>query len=339
MQHAREIVAPDIWMRDRPWIDHPEADIEAYIATLKQHPDYDLAAQLAHWQQYGYAVFEAALPEARIEACLADIEYFRGNFSAYDIPIEVRGEQLTSRQLDNFPADLTGVKLNQMHAFSKRAAQLSLTRNVVDFLGHVFRAPPAVCQSLTFWRGSEQPVHIDYPYVREQRPLTYLAASWIPLEDVHPDAGPLGYYPGAHDPGRSGFFDWGEGSVIHDEHASRSPMEFACYLQGQMASAGISRQEFCPKRGDVFLWHANLPHEGTPVKDPARTRKSYVTHYTAHGALPERLRYQDITGTPIGVFENGGYCYRPEHFSRLPVLPSWDSAARGRFGWIDDRPA
>lgn len=330
MSSARQIALSEAWMRQTPWIDHPDADIDAYIASLPRLPDYDLKGKLAEWKEKGVVIFEGVVSSAQIDAYLADIDLLMRDFGQYDIPIEVRGEQLSSRDLESFPGDLTGVKLNQMHCFSRPAAHLSLTPQVVDFLGHVFRAPASVCQSLTFWRGSEQPIHIDYPYVRQQSPLSYLAASWVPLEDVHPDSGPLGYYPGAHNIEKSGFFDWGEGSIIHDEHSDRTPMDFAKHLWSRMSEVGITRQDFCPKRGDVLLWHGNLPHEGTPVKDKSRTRKSYVTHYTADWAMPDWMRNHDALGRPVGLFENGGLCYRQPWFDQFPALPSWKMAPPGR---------
>mgnify|MGYP005752780341 CR=1 FL=1 len=327
MEKTRQIILPEAWSQQRPWLDHPEADIDAYVASLGKLPDYDLKAKLHAWKRDGIVIFEGAVSHKAIDAYLADIDLLIRNFRDYEIPVEVKGKQLSSREMDAFPDDLTGVKLNQMHWFSKTAARLSLTPQVTDFLKHVFRAPPTVCQSLTFWRGSEQPIHIDYPYVREQNPLSFLAASWVPLEDVHPDAGPLGYYPGAHNIERSGFFDWGEGSIIHDEHSQRTPMEFAQHLWAKMAAEGISRQEFCPKKGDVLIWHGNMPHEGTRVKDPSRTRKSYVSHYTAEWAAPDWMRNHDIFGRPVGLFENGGNSFQPPWVDTLPVLPSW---GRGR---------
>jgi len=92
-----------------------------------------------------------------------------------------------------------------------------------------------------------------------------------------------------------------------------------------MEEAGIARQEFFPRRGDVLIWHGNLPHEGTAVRDPRRTRKSYVTHYTAEATLPGWMRNFDESGNPIGVFENGGFSYRYRWFDGKVCLPSWES--------------
>ncbi|MFN7055267.1 phytanoyl-CoA dioxygenase family protein [Hyphomonas sp.] len=329
MQTAEPTVTPDHWIRERPWIDQPYADIDRYVDGLPEQPGYDLKGKLREWRDNGVVIFENAIPLSLIDAYLADIEVLKRDFKSYEIPIEIKGEQMTSRALDAFPEDLTGVKLNYMHGFSLPAARLSLAPHVADFLRHVFGAPASVCQSLTFWRGSEQPIHIDYPYVRQQHPLSFLAASWIPLEDVHPDAGPLAYYPGGHKTDKSGFFDWGGGSIVYDDQSTRSPLDFAHYLQAQMASKGIQPKIFCPKRGDVLLWHGNLPHEGTAVNNRSLTRKSYVTHYTVDWALPGWMRNFDAHQQRVGVFENGGECFRPPWIPGKSALPSWAAYSAG----------
>ena len=62
-------------------------------------------------------------------------------------------------------------------------------------------------QSLTFIYGSEQRLHQDFLYVVAKIP-SHLAAAWIALEDVHPEAGPLFYFP----VNRLPKFDFGTGS-------------------------------------------------------------------------------------------------------------------------------
>jgi len=312
------------WLRDLPWVDRDDADIDAYVAHLASSPTYDLATKLKNWRDDGIVVFENVVDHTAIDALLADIEYFRTHFAAYKIPIEVGGRQLQSDELATCPLDETGVKINHLHCFSRAAAQLSLTAEVTDFLSHVFASPAAVTQSLTFLRGSEQPIHIDYPYVRQQKRLAYMAASWLPLEDILPDAGPLGYYPGGHKIEHSGFFDWGDGAIVYDaEIASRTPMDFAYYLQDRMQSAGLKRVEFCPKKGDVLIWHANLPHEGTKVIDRDLTRKSLVTHYTSIDDLPAWMRAPAARQLGLGVFANGGFAYEYPWLIGRKKLPSW----------------
>lgn len=321
---ADPVVEPlNEWTRTRPWIDRDDSDIDGYVAALANRPSYDVAEKLRQWRDNGIVVFEGVVALDLVDRLLADIEHFQQNFRDYKIPIEIAGRQLESTDVDEFPADDTHVKINQIHCFSKAAARLSLTPELVDFLSHVFRGPAAQAQSLTFWRGSEQPVHIDYPYVRQQKKLGHVAASWIPLEDIHPDSGPLAYYPGGHKIEASGFYDWGAGSIIYDEHSTKTPMEFAYYLWDRMEKAGIKPIEFCPKKGDALIWHGNLPHEGTKVKNPALTRKSYVTHYTSLDCLPDWMMPPKAEERGLGVFENGAYSHRYPWFDGRPNLPSW----------------
>lgn len=57
--------------------------------------------------------------------------------------------------------------------------------------------PPAPFQTITCHKGSQQGVHSDSIHMTTY-PLGYLTAAWIAFEDIHPDSGPLVYYPGSH---------------------------------------------------------------------------------------------------------------------------------------------
>jgi hypothetical protein len=46
-----------------------------------------------------------------------------------------------------------------------------------------------------------------------------------------------------------------------------------------MQSAGLERREVALKKGQAFVWAANLFHGGSPIRSPGRTRHSQVTHY------------------------------------------------------------
>ena len=164
-------------------------------------------------------------------------------------------------------------------------------------------------------RGSEQPIHIDYPYVREQQHIAHLAASWIPLEDIHPDAGPLSYFPGSHKPDVCGFFDWGRGSILMEDDSIRTPAEFSAYLDARVRIAGIKELEFCPRRSDALLWHGSLAHGGTRIKNSDLTRRSIVTHYTSLGAYPPLHMRPDAIAEGLCLTQNGGYSFE------LPWIP------------------
>ena len=199
------------WLHQRPWLDLDKPDVRAYVDQLSSRSGFDLASALERWRDDGLVIFEGVVDTQLVDALVADVEYLRRNFRDFALDVELQGDQGDIKRLSQEDLESPGLKFNSIHSISMAAARLSLTREVVEFLSHVFQGPPCALQSLTFYRGSQQPIHVDYPYVRCQSPLSHLAASWIPLEDVHPDAGPLAYYPGSHRIEVSGMFDWGDG--------------------------------------------------------------------------------------------------------------------------------
>lgn len=289
----------------RPWIDLDSVDVRAYVARVSDQAGFDLERKLVEWHKRGVVSFENAVDVQLVDALLDDVEYLRKHARDFELMAEYRGVQKPIADFSADELDSSGVKFNSIHTISAAACKLSLTKAVTTFLHHVFGAPPCVLQSLTFYRGSQQSAHIDYPYVRCQSRIAELAASWIPLEDILPDSGPLAYYPGSQDSRVSGFFDWGHGSVVMEPDSVHTPMEFSDYLRARVDKMKVLPEVFLPKKGDVLIWHGNMIHEGTPIKNPSRTRKSYVTHYTGFNSYPVAHKRPDGAGTA----ENGGYAF------------------------------
>jgi len=278
---------------------------------------------MRQWRERGIVTFERCVDEADIKALLADVEYLVENRSDFKFEIEFRGRRLNISDLEGSPFSDTGVKFNCIENISLAARRLSLSRVVCRFLRHVFQDNPVVIQSLTFWRGSEQPAHLDYPYVTVQTKLPHLAASWIPLEDVHPDAGPLAYYPGSHRAGVIAPFDWGEGRLVFDGRSLKSPQDFADYIQERIEEKNLKKEVFLPRKGDVLIWHGNVLHEGTKVNDPARTRRSYVTHYTSLTAYPREHMMPKALQKGHFITLNQGYAFDHPWEAESRRLPSW----------------
>lgn len=310
------------WMAGRPWLDLDAADVDGYLARISDAHDFDLRQALVNWRNDGVVLFENAVDRTLIDALLYDVEYLRRHFEDFDLGVEVKGVQKHIRELTAQELESPGLKFNSIHAISHAASKLSVTRKVAAFLGHVFEDAPCALQSLTFYKGSQQPIHIDYPYVRCQSPVAHLAASWIPLEDIHPDSGPLAYYPGSHKTDVSGFFDWGGGSVLLESDSVRTPDHLSEYLKGRMVEAGIPSRTYCPRKGDVLVWHGNLSHEGTRIVDETHTRKSYVTHYTSRGAYPKAHLKPGVPERGVICADNGGYVFEYSWQNGLKQLPS-----------------
>lgn len=186
-------------------------------------------------------------------------------------------------------------------------------------LGH----PPALCNSLNFDQGSAQEDHVDSLFMTP-RTAHHLVAIWVALEDCHPDAGPLRYYPGSHKIPQYVFSTGSNHFVPSEMHLWND------YMQAQVKERGLQPQTFSAHKGDVFIWSAYLLHGGSPIANPARTRKSIVFHYfSEEDSVAHRLTL---------VPEAGGFwihrSHQPVPGSEPSAVPPLPKGARGRRRWF-----
>jgi phytanoyl-CoA hydroxylase len=172
-------------------------------------------------------------------------------------------------------------KFNDLYLLCDEIRDLALEPGLCAILGELLREPAVLCNSLNFEKGSSQPKHIDSLYMTPRTPHA-LVAAWIAFEDVHPDSGPLSYYPGSH---RIPLYTFNDGS----HHASRDEIvDWFDYIDVQLRLRGLRERKFLARKGDVFLWHADLVHGGSPIADERRTRSSLVCHYFGEADCAER---------------------------------------------------
>jgi ectoine hydroxylase-related dioxygenase (phytanoyl-CoA dioxygenase family) len=304
-----ELSMKEAWFVHRPWIDRPNADIEGYCSAHRE-PLFNLKQKLEEWFKAGVIIFENAVDLTALEQFEHDLKWVLQNPQALPISVDVAG---TLRQIDEFTASelaaMSRLKLHGLHAYSAAGRTLCLTPTVATFLRHIFNDQPAAMSTLTFIRGSQQMAHADFPFVFHQTCLPYLAASWIPLEDVHPDSGPLAYYPGSHRVDNFGFYDFGSGQIILQNGNTVDVVEFGKWLYQRVKEEAIPQKIFLPKRGDVLLWHAALVHEGLPIRNMELTRKSLVTHYTTVQHLPQNLIKRHKNAKPVILKEDVGVVF------------------------------
>lgn len=316
------------WLAERPGIDDPAIPVECFVRHLSGDEAGRFCRLLESWRSDGVIVLEGVVPHDLIDAFLYDLETLKNDPRRYHVEINHAARRFYS---DDLCETLSRADFNdqyfricQVHWISKVASELALIPEVAQFISLVFQQPAAILQSLTFLKSSQQPLHIDYPYVRAQRKLAFMLASWIPLEDVHPDAGPLVYYPGGHKPEVSGFFEWSPGEILQDERSHRTPHDFAAYLESRMVANRIRARIFLPRKGDVLLWHGNLPHSGSSIRNTALTRRSLVTHYTSEDCLPSW--WSPFAGDASRLIVDNGFgrSWEPP-WAPASKLPSWSA--------------
>ena len=292
-----------------PWLDRVLAEIVDYCRAAKTDPgeQYQLRERLLHWVHYGFVVLERAIPHELIDAFLADVHQLFEQRQRYRVVVAPAYETyVPACEFAGSPYGKKGLRILDLHNSSVAAKRLSLHASVVEFLGHVFRERVVAMQSLTFLEGTQQTIHQDYAYVVTRIP-SHLAASWIALEDIHVDAGPLYYYSGSHTIPK---FQWGDG-LFRTAESSRNEDQFAQYIHESCQAARMPLTGFAGKKGDVFVWHSALAHGGAIAKNPSLTRKSYVTHYSTQRGMPHDYRAPGVPPTEIEI--NGGLVYRHPH--------------------------
>lgn len=163
-------------------------------------------------------------------------------------------------------------KYNDLYLDNEELRQIVMQPDLVALLNALLSQPVVLCNSLYFLRGSSQGFHVDSLYMTPHT-VGSLAAIWVALEDVHESAGPLTYYPGSHR-FRPHLFSDGTQHARHDEMPA-----WSAHVQSEIERAGVSPRQFLARRGDVFIWHADLLHGGGRILDPQRTRRSLVCHF------------------------------------------------------------
>ncbi|TPV99824.1 MAG: hypothetical protein USCAAHI_00741 [Beijerinckiaceae bacterium] len=157
-------------------------------------------------------------------------------------------------------------------------------------------------QTIIGHKGISQNPHSDAIHMTTY-PLGYLIANWIAFEDVHPDSGPLEFYPRSHKlipPLLSG-----ELSIPPLAFKNGTPVYSDLYepqIRRHIEAMKLEPRFFLAKAGDGLFWHANLIHGGSPRKDLRLSRKALVCHYFA-GVVT----YHDLSGNPSRLHRNGMY--------------------------------
>jgi hypothetical protein len=145
-------------------------------------------------------------------------------------------------------------------------------------------------QTIPSYFGSQQLAHSDAIHMATF-PLGLLAASWIALEDITADCGPLFYHPQSH---RLPYLLADELGISAD--AARKSYQVYRDIYEPAIAARVKKDafdtpHFVAKKGDALIWHHNLIHGGSAVTNPNSSRKSLVCHYYADTALC----YHDLT--------------------------------------------
>lgn len=163
---------------------------------------------------------------------------------------------------------------------------------IINFLNTIYGREPFPFQTLNFVAGSQQYYHSDAVHFHSL-PYGFMCGVWVALEDVHPDSGPLMYFPKSHKLPYISAKSLGlKNKDVYSE--SYPQVLFEEYWKKQIILNNFQKKIFLAKKGEVFIWHANLLHGGTNVINKKLTRWSQVTHYFFKNCFYTTPIYQTV---------------------------------------------
>jgi phytanoyl-CoA hydroxylase len=296
------------------WIDRPDA--RARVSELGLDPQAE--SDLSFFIDQGYVIIPGAVSPELADRVVADAHAVMAHPNRY--VVRDKGQYVDPSQMTEFRL---GHRIIDLYAVSPAAREAVFTPRVSKLLQAAFGEPAVAIQSLYFEYGSQQAIHQDTAYVVSRRPMA-LAAIWIALEDVEPGTGELCYYPGAHRVPHH-FFGGTRKHWIQAQDGAEAHQAYLRYLHDQARAMGSELATFHARKGDVLIWHADLPHGGTRIRN-IRPRRSHVLHFAPQSV---KANYFDRIGQHYHELPaDGGNFFSSRHYKlaeldaarRAPVL-------------------
>jgi ectoine hydroxylase-related dioxygenase (phytanoyl-CoA dioxygenase family) len=248
--------------------------------AIKHFGELEAGVSQSRFEREGYAVLEGFFSPVQIERASSAVRrLLHEKSNRVVVDCLQTGQRMFWSQADDREA--WRFKFNDLYLMSAEVRGLALDFGLTSILADLLGDPAVLCHSHNFETGSSQPMHIDSLHMTPRTPHSLISV-WVALEDVHPDAGPLLYYPGSH---KIPLYTFNDGT----HHASREEAaDWFDYIDVQIRLRGLKEKAFMARKGDVFIWHSDLVHGGSPVADPSLTRSSLVCHYFGETDCIER---------------------------------------------------
>lgn len=273
------------------WLDRPDALFEI-DRRLKAGEITEAEAKMCeHWMFEGYVVAPG----------LIDADLLKKVWTAYEAAIAAGDIKVAPESLG--PEDVWPGRNLDPHIPLPVIREIQQHPAVMRIADVLFGRPTLPFQTIMGHKGSSQLAHSDYIHMTTY-PMGYLLACWVAFEDIHPDSGPLEYYPRSHrlvPPMLSA--ELGIEPLAFKRDTSVYHLRYEPAVKRYLEGLDLKPSTFLAKAGDVLFWHAHLLHGGAPRKNLSLSRKALVCHYFARGAVT----YHDLSGNPSRLHKNGLY--------------------------------
>jgi hypothetical protein len=292
-----------------PWLDQSDAFAHIDGKLREGAIDEEQARLCRYWAENGYVILPGLIDNATLDEV----------WEAYERAIHAGKIALLpdpAADGDPFP----GRFLNPHKKLGALCRILKHT-GLLNSIHLLMEREPKPLQTIASHKGSQQGLHSDSIHMTTY-PLGYLTAAWIAFEDIHPDSGPLEYYPGSHRLPYVFSKDVGitEGDFKREGYASYQS-RYEPYIRNLIATHALKPHYFHARKGDVLIWHANLIHGGSPRRNLTLSRRAMVAHFFVKGSFV----YHDLAAAKSRQ-QYVGTCMLRDEYGRINVLPRHGSS-------------
>ena len=293
-----------------PWLDRPDAEAEIDARLARDEITAEEADLCRKWSRDGYLILPAYYSHDLLDR----------TWAAYEAAIVSGEAQPPSEPL--FEGDPLPGRLANVHFYVRAMDEMLHEPRMGRLVSLLFGAQALPFQTIVGHKSSQQLAHSDSIHMTTY-PAGYLAANWVAFEDIDADSGPLIYYPGSH---KLPYLLSDDLGIAPTGGYSGYQALYEPAVQALIAEHGLEARTFLAKKGDVLIWHANLLHGGSPVRNVSLSRKALVCHFFASGCVC----YHDLTGT-LAHSQLGMNLYQWKRPAPAAALrPSWLGRAVGK---------
>lgn len=248
------------------------------------------ASQVREFEENGFLAIDPMIESSVIDAANADLREVY--LPAGETPD--RSEHLVAYRDDR--------RIQDGWRVSTAVKDIATAPHVLSILEQLYGRRALPFQTLNFRVGTEQKAHSDTIHFNSE-PAGLMCGVWTALEDIGTDSGPLVYFPGSHklpvatledvNAHASSIASLPEKAaerwrgIFHRRrpNAERDYPKYERYIDSVLAShPHLQPQYACLKKGQAFIWSANLLHGGSLQRNRSLTRLSQVTHYFFEGS-------------------------------------------------------
>lgn len=282
LDHEKRLVS-DLWVDQPDALDGVDRRLSAGTITEAE------ADQLRRFVDEGYLITNCELDASFTDALADDVDRIWRE-RPVDLAASAKSDALCSLRDIDQEARQVGYRIADLHSHSQAALRLYLHPRLFRFVELIFGERALALQSLHFEWGSEQGLHRDPMFV-PTRPVSHLAAAWVALEDIGPDAGPFLYVPGSH---RMPWFEFEPDSVRFSTKTDEKRAAWIAHRDRMLAEMGLEVKAFTCRRGEALIFHGGLLHGGARVHDEHLTRRSFAIHYSTAAHYRSRWAHMNV---------------------------------------------